>query len=82
MQEQLNKGYEPHEVERKWYARWESEGRFRADENSVKPHYSIVIPPPNVTGVLHMGHALNNTLQDSLPLEAHVRLRGAVDAGN
>jgi valyl-tRNA synthetase len=66
MEEKLNKGYEPHDVERKWYRKWEEEGYFHADENSAKPHYSIVIPPPNVTGVLHMGHALNNTLQDIL----------------
>ncbi len=66
MEEKLNKGYEPHDVERKWYKKWEDDGRFCADEKSAKPHYSIVIPPPNVTGVLHMGHALNNTLQDIL----------------
>ncbi len=66
MEEKLNKGYEPHDVERKWYRRWEEDGCFCADEKSAKPHYSIVIPPPNVTGVLHMGHALNNTLQDIL----------------
>ena len=66
MEQKLSKGYEPHDVERKWYQEWESRGYFRANENSAKPHYSIVIPPPNVTGVLHMGHALNNTLQDIL----------------
>ncbi len=66
MEQKLNKGYEPHEVERKWYQTWEENGNFRADEKSSKPPYSIVIPPPNVTGVLHMGHALNNTLQDIL----------------
>jgi valyl-tRNA synthetase len=66
MEPKLPKGYEPREVEEKWYAVWEQGGFFRADENSPKPHYSIVIPPPNVTGVLHMGHALNNTLQDIL----------------
>src|SRR5210317_912845 len=66
MEPKLNKGYEPHDVERKWYQEWEESGYFRADENSTKPHYAIVIPPPNVTGVLHMGHALNNTLQDIL----------------
>jgi len=66
MKTELPKGYEPHEVEKKWYDRWEAAGEFHADENSPKPHYSIVIPPPNVTGVLHMGHALNNTLQDIL----------------
>jgi len=66
MEPKLPKGYEPHDVEARWYRQWETNGWFRADENSPKPHYSIVIPPPNVTGVLHMGHALNNTLQDIL----------------
>jgi len=66
METRLSKGYEPHHVEDKWYRIWEESGFFHADENSPKPHYSIVIPPPNVTGVLHMGHALNNTLQDIL----------------
>ncbi|BCR04402.1 valine--tRNA ligase [Desulfuromonas versatilis] len=66
MEAKLPKGYEPQEVEKKWYGQWEGQGFFHADESSSKPHYSIVIPPPNVTGVLHMGHALNNTLQDIL----------------
>ncbi|KIH76814.1 valyl-tRNA synthetase [Geoalkalibacter ferrihydriticus] len=66
MEPKLSKGYEPAQVEDKWYRQWEENGCFHADENSPKPHYSIVIPPPNVTGVLHMGHALNNTLQDIL----------------
>ncbi len=66
MDKSLPKGYEPHQVEAKWYDKWEKEGRFCADQESPLPHYSIVIPPPNVTGVLHMGHALNNTLQDIL----------------
>jgi valyl-tRNA synthetase len=66
MNTHLPKGYEPSQVEKKWFEIWENRGDFHADENSSKPHYSIVIPPPNVTGVLHMGHALNNTLQDIL----------------
>ena len=66
MKIELPKGYEPAQVEQKWFDVWEQRGDFHADENSEKPHYSIVIPPPNVTGVLHMGHALNNTLQDIL----------------
>ncbi len=66
MEAKLPKGYEPAQVEEKWYRTWEENGYFHADETSPKPHYSIVIPPPNVTGVLHMGHALNNTLQDVL----------------
>ena len=66
MTKQLPKVYEPSEVEEKWFSVWEQRGDFHADEDSPKPHFSIVIPPPNVTGVLHMGHALNNTLQDIL----------------
>ena len=61
---QFDKGYEPHEVEKRWYEFWETEQLFAAEEQSSRPAYSIVIPPPNVTGVLHMGHALNNTMQD------------------
>ncbi len=64
--EKLPKGYEPQQVEQKWYQKWEGSGYFRGDEKSSAAPYSIVIPPPNVTGVLHMGHALNNTLQDIL----------------
>ncbi|ACD96252.1 valine--tRNA ligase [Trichlorobacter lovleyi] len=63
---ELAKGYEPHEVEKKWYGEWAEKGYFHADEASPRRPYSIVIPPPNVTGALHMGHALNNTLQDIL----------------
>ncbi len=66
MEPKLPKGYEPRDVETKWYGQWEKQGFFRADETSSKPAYSIVIPPPNVTGVLHMGHALNITVQDIL----------------
>jgi valyl-tRNA synthetase len=62
----LDKGYEPRNVEKRWYAYWEENGLFAGADTSDKESYSIVIPPPNVTGVLHMGHALNNTLQDIL----------------
>jgi len=62
----LDKGYTPHDVEKKWYQYWEDEQFFAAAEKSTRPGYSIVIPPPNVTGVLHMGHALNVTMQDIL----------------
>ncbi len=68
------KAYDFTEVESHWYKHWEENGFFRADEKSDKPPYSIVIPPPNVTGQLHMGHALNNTLQDILC--RYKRLRG------
>ncbi len=64
--EPLSKGYEPTDVEDRWYSYWEQAGLFAARENSPASAYSIVIPPPNVTGVLHMGHALNITLQDIL----------------
>ncbi|NPA15396.1 MAG: valine--tRNA ligase [Deferribacteres bacterium] len=64
---QLPKVYNPKEVEGKWYQFWQDKGFFHADENDdSRPTYSIVIPPPNVTGSLHMGHALNSTLQDIL----------------
>ncbi|MES2199867.1 MAG: valine--tRNA ligase [Chlamydiota bacterium] len=64
--DELPKAFEPKLVEDKWYTFWESEGCFIADSSSKKPAYSLVMPPPNVTGVLHMGHALVNTLQDVL----------------
>jgi valyl-tRNA synthetase len=62
----FSKSYEPKEVETKWYQFWEKNGYFQADPSSKKPPFSISIPPPNVTGVLHMGHALVDTLQDVL----------------
>ncbi|MBN1534607.1 MAG: valine--tRNA ligase [Spirochaetes bacterium] len=58
--------YDPKAVEDKWYRFWEEKGLFHADEGDGREPYTIVIPPPNVTGSLHMGHALNNTLQDIL----------------
>ena len=67
---ELTKAYLPGEVEERWYARWQEAGCFTADAGSEKPGYSIVIPPPNVTGILHLGHVLNNTLQDILARRA------------
>ena len=64
--EELSKAYDLAEVESKWYKIWEERGYFHADVNSSKKPYTIVIPPPNVTGQLTMGHILNNTLQDIL----------------
>jgi valyl-tRNA synthetase len=58
--------YDPTRVEPHWYGVWEERGYFHADADSPKKPYCIVIPPPNVTGSLHLGHALNNTLQDIL----------------
>jgi len=63
---ELPKAYEPKSVEERWYAFWLEKRYFHADENANKAHFSIVIPPPNVTGSLHIGHALNSTLQDIL----------------
>lgn len=67
---ELPKAYEPTHVEEKWQALWMEQGCFHANPHSAKPAYSIVIPPPNVTGVLHMGHVLNNTIQDILARRA------------
>ena len=66
MKEILSKGYEFAGVEEKWLQRWTEENCFQATMEEGRPSFSIVIPPPNVTGVLHVGHALNNTMQDVL----------------
>ena len=63
---EMNKAYNPKETEDKLYQFWEKGGFFKADAQSQKIPYTIVIPPPNVTGALHMGHALVDTLQDVL----------------
>jgi valyl-tRNA synthetase len=63
---ELSKAYEPKSVEERWYAFWIEKNYFHADENAGGTPFSIVIPPPNVTGSLHVGHALNSTLQDLL----------------
>ncbi|MEV1144155.1 valine--tRNA ligase [Micromonospora sp. NPDC049799] len=58
--------YQPGEVEQRRYEQWAADGRFRASADTDKPPFTIVIPPPNVTGSLHMGHALDHTVQDAL----------------
>jgi valyl-tRNA synthetase len=63
---QLPKQYDPQAAQRRWYDFWVEKGYFHADPARPQPPYTIVIPPPNVTGALHLGHALNNTLQDIL----------------
>ena len=70
---ELSKAYEPQAVEEKWYARWLTKGYFTADPASPKPPFSIVIPPPNITGVLTLGHVLNNTIQDILARRARMQ---------
>ena len=69
---EISKAYEPQSVEDKWYDFWLKQSCFTANPKSAKPAYSIVIPPPNVTGMLHMGHVLNNTIQDILSRKARM----------
>lgn len=69
---EISKAYLPGDVEAKWYAAWLDANCFHGDETSSKPKYSIVIPPPNVTGILTMGHVLNNTIQDILARRARM----------
>jgi valyl-tRNA synthetase len=63
--------YNPHKVEDKWYSYWLEKGFFSSKPDNREP-YAVVIPPPNVTGVLHMGHMLNNTIQDILVRRARM----------
>ncbi|MEM7107157.1 MAG: valine--tRNA ligase [Bacteroidota bacterium] len=68
----LSTQYDPRSVEDKWYTHWIEHGYFHSEPNPDKEPYSIIIPPPNVTGVLHMGHMLNNTIQDVLIRKARM----------
>ncbi len=61
---EINKNYEPNKIEKKWYDYWIESGFFTPEIDKDKEPFTIIIPPPNVTGILHMGHVLNNTLQD------------------
>ena len=70
---ELAKTFEPGPIEDRWYAHWEGQGLFRPERPDAEP-FTIVMPPPNVTGSLHIGHALDNTLQDVLI--RHARMRG------
>ncbi|MCK8457168.1 valine--tRNA ligase [Sphingomonas faeni] len=70
---ELPKTFDPASIESRWYAHWEASGQFRPDRPNAEP-WTIVNPPPNVTGSLHIGHALDNTLQDILT--RHARLKG------
>ncbi|MBQ6701020.1 MAG: class I tRNA ligase family protein, partial [Oscillospiraceae bacterium] len=66
MRKELDKTYDPAQVEKRIYQFWLDGGYFHAEVNPEKKPFTIVIPPPNITGKLHMGHALDNTLQDIL----------------
>ncbi len=72
---EISKAYEPQAVEEKWYKFWLDRNCFTANPHSPKPAYSIVIPPPNVTGMLTLGHVLNNTIQDILARKARMNGR-------
>jgi len=74
---EISKSYEPGEVESKWYSAWLAAGAFSGRPDPARPAYSIVIPPPNVTGVLTMGHVLNNTIQDILVRRARLQTDAA-----
>ncbi len=71
---ELAKSFEPHDIEKRWYARWEADGRFGMGREADKPFYCILLPPPNVTGTLHMGHAFQHGLMDALT--RYHRMRG------
>ncbi|MBU0679097.1 MAG: valine--tRNA ligase [Verrucomicrobia bacterium] len=78
MMSKLDKTYDPKLVEDKWYGKWLETGLFSRDASRGGEPYCIVIPPPNVTGILHMGHALNNTIQDVLVRWRRMQGRNAV----
>ena len=69
----LDSKYNPNQIEDKWYNKWLDDNCFKSSPNSKKEPYTIVIPPPNVTGVLHMGHMLNNSIQDILTRRARMK---------
>jgi len=75
--EEMQKTFDPHALEERWYAYWTEKGIFHSEPDDAGEPYSIVIPPPNVTGILHMGHALNNTIQDVLIRRARMQGRNA-----
>ena len=70
---ELPKRYDPNAVEPKWYQRWLENRDFVANPESSKPAFSIVMPPPNITGMLTLGHVLNNTIQDILARRARMQ---------
>ena len=73
---ELSKNFEHSAAEQKWYKHWLDKNYFHSEPDNREP-YTIVIPPPNVTGVLHMGHALNNTIQDILIRRARMQGKNA-----
>ena len=74
----LEKTFDPKSIEPRLYARWEDSGAFKPIDDPTAEPFSLVIPPPNVTGSLHIGHALNNTLQDVLVRFERMRGKAAL----
>lgn len=74
---ELSKNYLPEHIEARWYEHWLQHGYFKSEPDDTREAYTIVIPPPNVTGVLHMGHCLNNTIQDILTRRARMQGKNA-----
>ncbi|MCX8003793.1 MAG: class I tRNA ligase family protein, partial [Burkholderiaceae bacterium] len=70
----LPKSFDPAAIERRWYPVWEARGYFKPNLDASRPSFCIQLPPPNVTGVLHMGHAFNQTIMDALT--RYHRMRG------
>ena len=70
----LPKSFDPASLEARWYAHWERAGHFAAGSDAARASFSIQLPPPNVTGLLHMGHAFNQTIMDALT--RYHRMRG------
>jgi len=75
---EISKAYDPSSVETKWYDVWEKQGAFKGHRDESRDPFAIMIPPPNVTGMLHMGHILNNTLQDMLVRRARLEGKAAL----
>ena len=73
---EIPKTYEPRLAEERWYSHWMAKGYFHSEPDEREP-FTVVIPPPNVTGVLHMGHMLNNTIQDVLVRKARMEGKNA-----
>jgi valyl-tRNA synthetase len=75
---EIPKSYEPQGVEQQWYDRWVAAGCFKGKVDHTRESFAVMIPPPNVTGVLHMGHLLNNTLQDIMVRRARQEGKSAL----
>jgi valyl-tRNA synthetase len=75
---EIPKSYDPQGVEQQWYDRWVAAGCFAGKVDPTKEAFAVMIPPPNVTGVLHMGHLLNNTLQDIMVRRARQEGKSAL----